>query len=90
VRGGPRLFAVYLGGDPAPGRLTEDHEVVMVVADDVPEARRRARSKWGGASKPHVAAVLVVDVVDGHAVTLEPTDRPETLVIDPTYEPGTG
>lgn len=43
-----RLFVVYLGGDPPPGRLSEDHEVVLVVAGDLREARRAARAKWGG------------------------------------------
>jgi hypothetical protein len=87
---GPTLYAVYLGGDPAPGRLTEDHEVVLVVADDVAEARRRARAKWAGQSRPHVDGVLEVDVVDGYAVSLEATDRVERRDVDLTYEPGDG
>jgi hypothetical protein len=87
VSGDPQLYAVYLGGDPAPGRLTEDHEVVLVVAGDLVEARRRARAKWGGPSRPHVDAVRVVNVVDGFAVTLHPTDRPESAEVDLTYEP---
>ena len=87
---GPTLYAVYLGGDPAPGRLTEDHEVVLVVASDLAEARRRARAKWAGASRPHVDAVRVVDVIDGYAVALEATDRAERSDVDLTYEPGDG
>jgi hypothetical protein len=83
----PGLYAVYLGGDPAPGRLSEDHEVVLVVAGDLAEARRRARAKWGGATRPHVDAVLRVDVVDGFAVTLDRTDRHESTEVDLTYEP---
>ncbi len=83
----PRLYAVYLGGDPAPGRLTEDHEVVLVVAGDLAEARRRARAKWGGTTRPHVDAVRLVDVVDGFAVTLDPTTRLESVDVDLTYEP---
>ncbi len=85
-----RLYAVYLGGDPAPGRLTEDHEVVLVVAGDVAEARRRARAKWGGATRPHVDGVRLVEVVDGFAVTLSPTARHESVDVDLTYEPGDG
>ncbi len=88
MNGDPRLYAVYLGGDPAPGRLTEDHEVVLVVAGDLAEARRRARAKWGGASRPHVDAVKLVDVVDGFALTLDPTNRPDSVDVDLTYEPG--
>jgi Domain of Unknown Function (DUF1543) len=84
---GPQLYAVYLGGDPSPGRLTEDHEVVLVVANDVTEARRRARAKWGASSRPHVDGVKLVDVVDGFAVSLVPTNRPESVDVDLTYEP---
>ena len=81
------LFAVYLGGDPEPGRLGEDHEVVFVVADGVPQARRSARAKWAGLGRPHVDAVRRIGVVDGHRVRLEPTDQPETAEVDLTYEP---
>lgn len=84
----PRLYAVYLGGDPVPGRLSEDHEAVLVVAADRAEARRRARAKWGGTARPHVDAVMAVDVVDGFAVRLEPTDRSDSVDVDLTYEPG--
>lgn len=84
----PQLYAVYLGGDPAPGRLSEDHEVVLVVAGGLAEARRRARAKWGGLTRPHVDAVRLIEVVDGFAVTLEPTSRQESLEVDLTYEPG--
>jgi hypothetical protein len=83
----PQLYAVYLGGDPAPGRLTEDHEVVLVVAGDVAEARRRARAKWGASTRPHVDGVRLVDVVDGFAISLSPTLRHESGDVDLTYEP---
>lgn len=88
MSGDPRLYAVFLGGDPAPGRLSEDHEVVLVVAGDLAEARRRARAKWAGVARPHVDAVQLVDVVDGFAVTLDPTNRPDSVDVDLTYEPG--
>lgn len=83
----PTLYAVYLGGDPAPGRLTEDHEVVLVVAEGSADARRRARAKWAGASRPHVDAVRVVDVVDGYAGSLRATGEAENAEVDLTYEP---
>jgi len=89
--GGPRtptLYAVYLGGDPTPGRLSEDHEVVLVVAADVTSARRQARAKWGGAGRPHVDAVAALDVVDGYAVELRPTGSDTPLIVDLTYVPG--
>lgn len=85
--GQPQLFAVYLGGDPVPGRLSEDHEVVMVVAPDVAEARKAARGKWSGTSGPHVDAIKQIGVVDGFKVRLEATDEPESDEVDITYEP---
>ncbi len=84
---GPRLYPVYLGGDPGPGRLSEDHEVVLVVAGDLAGARRRARAKWGGTTRAHVDGVRLVDVVDGFAIALHPTDRHESVDVDLTYEP---
>lgn len=83
-----QLYVVYLGGDPSPGRLGEDHEVVMVVASDVKEARRAARAKWQGGSPAHVDAVQVLNVVDGFAIRLEATGRAQANEIDVTYDPG--
>jgi hypothetical protein len=84
----PRLYAVYLGGDPAPGRLGEDHEVVFVVTTDPRSARRAARAKWTGTDpKPHVDMVQELDAVDGYEVALTHTGRPSSQPVDPTYEP---
>ena len=83
-----QLFVVYLGGDPPPGRLGEDHEVVVVVAPDLKSARAAGRAKWGGTGKAHVDAVRELGVIDGYAVRLERTDRPDTDGLDVTYEPG--
>jgi hypothetical protein len=84
----PRLYAVYLGGDPAPGRLGEDHEVVFVVTTDPRHARRAARAKWTGADpKPHVDMVQELDAVDGFEVALTHTGKVSTQAADPTYEP---
>ena len=82
------LYVVYLGGDPAPGRLSEDHEAVVVVAANVKEARAAARAKWGGQSKGHVDAVQVIRGVDGYAVQLVPSPLGDDVEIDVTYEPG--
>jgi len=68
--------------------LSEDHEVVLVVAGDLAEARRRARAKWAGTTRPHVDGVRLVDAVDGYAITLDPTSRSESVAVDLTYEPG--
>ncbi len=66
------LFAAFLGGELAVGRMGEDHEVVFVVAEDMESARRAARAKWGGDGRPHVDALTRLDVIDGFAVGLEP------------------
>jgi hypothetical protein len=84
------LFAVYLGGDPAPGRLSEDHEVVFVVATDVREARRASRAKWAGHGRAHVDAVREIQIVDGHRIHLERTGETDTVEVDVTYEPADG
>jgi hypothetical protein len=84
------LYAVFLGGDPAKGRLGEDHEVVLVAASDVSEARRLARAKWQGSSRPHVDALRAVTVVDGYRVILHETTDPEADEVDVTYEPSDG
>ena len=68
-----RLFAVLLGGSGGEGRLAEDHETVFVVAQDAKAAKAQAKAKWSGSGRPHVDALIAVDVVDGHAVSLVPT-----------------
>ena len=83
------LYCVYLGGDPEPGRMSEDHEVVFVVGDDIKDVRQRARAKWGGSSRAHVDAIVRVDQVDGHPVRLDAaTGEGDVLDLDPTYDPG--
>jgi len=51
--------------------MGEDHEVVFVVAEDMPSARRAAKAKWGGDGRPHVDALTRLDMVDGFAIGLE-------------------
>ena len=79
------LFVVYLGGPLAPGRIGEDHEVVLVVAEDEAAARAKAKKKWRGDSRTHIDAVSRVVVVDGHRVTLSPTDEPDDVRTDDTH-----
>jgi Domain of Unknown Function (DUF1543) len=73
------LYAAFLGGDLGPGRMGEDHEVVFVVAEDDPSARRAAKAKWGGDGKPHVDALTRIDAIDGFAVELEQRGDGDTL-----------
>jgi hypothetical protein len=65
------LYAAYLGGELSSGRMGEDHEVVFVVAEDMPAARRAARAKWGGGGRPHVDALTRLDMIDGYAIALD-------------------
>jgi hypothetical protein len=85
--GSPRLYAVYLGGDPAPGRIGEDHEVVFVVTADRRSVRKAAKAKWTGTDpKPHVDMVQELDAIDGFEVSLTHTGKVSSALIDPTYE----
>ncbi|HEY7439168.1 MAG TPA: DUF1543 domain-containing protein [Acidimicrobiia bacterium] len=84
------LYAVYLGGDLATGRMGEDHEVVFVVGDDIHDIRRRARAKWGGAGHAHVDAVRRLDVIDGFEIALRDVGGGDRTELDPSYEPADG
>jgi hypothetical protein len=81
----PCLYVVFLGGDLAGNRLGEDHEVVLAVADNINDARSNARAKWTGHGKAHVDAVRTVRVVDGYAISLNPSDEPDSGELDTTY-----
>jgi hypothetical protein len=83
----PKLYVGYLGGDPTPGRLSEDHEAVVVVAHDAVSARSGARAKWAGQSRAHVDALEYLGVIDGYRVRLEAADDAEALGVDVTYDP---
>ncbi len=79
---GMELYAAYLGGPMDGDRMGEDHEVVLVVAPDHKEARRRAKSKWSGPGRPHVDALQRVEMVDGFAVRLERAGEGDRLELD--------
>ncbi len=84
----PRLYVVYLGGEVVTGRMGEDHEVVLVAATTVKEARRLAKRKWKGVGRAHVDALAVVHRIDGHQVRLDPGDDDgDDIEVDPTYVP---
>jgi hypothetical protein len=70
---GVHLYAAFLGGELADGRMGEDHEVVFVVADDNTAARKAAQAKWSGSGRGHVDAVTRLDMIDGYSVTVEPS-----------------
>jgi hypothetical protein len=81
------LYAVYLGGELSPGRMGEDHEVVLVVGTDVKDARKRARAKWSGHGKAHIDAVQRIDRVDGFEVALTEVGGGDATLLDTEYEP---
>jgi hypothetical protein len=82
-----KLFVVYLGGKVADGRMGEDHEVVAVVAPDVPTARKTAKAKWRGIGDPHIDAVRELDVVDSHKVVLIHVIGEDSTPTDSTWVP---
>ena len=69
------LYAAFLGGELAEGRMGEDHEVVFVVADDNTSARKAAQAKWSGSGRGHVDAVTRLDMIDGYSVSVAHTGR---------------
>jgi Domain of Unknown Function (DUF1543) len=73
------LYAAFLGGPVADGRMGEDHEVVFVVADDPIDAKSKAKDKWSGVGRGHVDAVQRVEIVDGFAISLEPAPQGGTV-----------
>jgi hypothetical protein len=66
------LFVAFLGGAMADGRAGEDHEVVMIVAEDMADANMKAKAKWRGWGRGHVDALQQVDMVDGFRIDLVP------------------
>jgi hypothetical protein len=82
------LYAVFLGGTPAKGRMGEDHEVVFVVAEDVAEMKTLAKRKWTGVGRPHVDAYEALSSVDGFAIRLEVgADSAERHITDDNETP---
>jgi hypothetical protein len=70
------LYAAYLGGPLADGRMGEGHEVVLVAAADRDDAAARAVAKWRGAPPGHLDALERIVRVDGFDVSLAPAAGP--------------
>lgn len=64
------LYAAHLAGPLDDGRMGEGHEVVLVVAADRDQATVRAVAKWRGAPPGQLDALVPIDRVDGHQVSL--------------------
>jgi Domain of Unknown Function (DUF1543) len=82
-----RLYVVYLGGELVPGRMGEDHEVVVVAAEDAAGARSQAKARWRGNGRAHIDALQRIERIDGYDVILQPGPPGDLIAIDPTYEP---
>ncbi len=60
--------------------MGEDHEVVLIVAEDQADANAKAKAKWRGRGRSHVDALERIEMVDGFRVELVPAgsdDRTE-------------
>jgi len=76
------LYVAFLGGPLADGRMGEGHEVVMVVAEDLKEAKTLAKAKWSGVGRGHVDAVQQIEMIDGFEVTLARAGSGDRVVLD--------
>jgi hypothetical protein len=76
------LYAAFLGGPLADSQMGEGHEVVLVVAEDLKEARSLAKAKWGGEGRAHVDALQQIDMVDGFEVTLAQVGTGDRLTLE--------
>jgi hypothetical protein len=76
------LYAAFLGGPLAEGRMGEGHEVVFVVAPDLAEAKARAKAKWSGGGRGHVDALQRIEMVDGFEVSLAEAGSGDRLTLD--------
>jgi len=76
------LYVAYLGGALDGGRMGEGHEVVLVVAPDLKEAKVRARAKWRGGGTGHVDALQQIEMVDGFEIALTDAGVGDRVTLD--------
>ena len=76
------LFAAYLGGPLDGDRMGEGHEVVLVVAEDLKDAKARAKTKWHGVGRGHVDAVQQIEMVDGWEISLTQVGTGDRTTLD--------
>jgi hypothetical protein len=53
-----------------------------VVAEDLKQAKSRARAKWTGVGRGHVDAVQQIDMVDGFEITLAKAGTGDRLTLE--------
>ncbi len=76
------LYVAFLGGPLADGRMGEGHEVVLLVAEDLLEAKSRAKAKWSGVGRGHVDALQRIEMVDGFEISLAHVGSGDRVVLD--------
>jgi hypothetical protein len=76
------LYAAFLGGPLAGDRMGEGHEVVLVVAEGLSDAKAKAKAKWSGSGRGHVDALQRIDMVDGFEVALARTGEGDRIEVD--------
>jgi hypothetical protein len=62
--------------------MGEGHEVVLVVAEDLADAKARAKAKWHGVGRGHVDAVQQIEMVDGWEVSLTHVGTGDRTTLD--------
>lgn len=66
----PKLYEVYLGGEPEAGSIVEPHELVWVVALNEKQAKQKAKLKWLGHGKVHIDGIKQLNTIDGYTINL--------------------
>ena len=66
----PKLYLVYMWGF-SQNRLIEDHEIVLVVAENPDQAKQKAKEKTKLTNKVHIDSVLQINNVDGYDILLQ-------------------
>ena len=62
--------------------MGEGHEVVLVVAEGLSDAKAKAKAKWSGSGRGHVDALQRIDMVDGFEVALARTGEGDRIEVD--------
>jgi hypothetical protein len=62
--------------------MGEGHEVVLVVAEGLSDAKAKAKAKWSGIGHCHVDALQRIDRVDGFEVSLTRTGEGDSTELE--------
>lgn len=66
-----KLYQILLGGKRDEGLFGEDHQIILLIANNLDEAKKMAKTKWNGIQDGlHVDDIKEIDVVDGYDILL--------------------